>query len=138
MSALKLTKVTTLWQRKDLNRKWHKLNLIFKENYTEGSRYGIFVSGKITGLEERDWRKKFSEGVYKLMRQHGYKIKDIIDPSRLKEVLPELDYEQYMRIDLTLLDMCDTIYMLDNYKDSRGAQRELAYAIEQNKKIIWE
>lgn len=98
----------------------------------------VFISGKITGLEERDWRKKFSEGVSKLMRQHGYNIKDIIDPSRLKEVLPELDYEQYMWIDFTLLDMCDTIYVLDNYKDSRGAQRELAYAIEQNKKIIWE
>lgn len=27
---------------------------------------------------------------------------------------------------------------LDNYKDSMGAQRGLAYAIEQNKKIIWE
>lgn len=46
----------------------------------------VFVSGKITGLEERDWRKKFSEGVYKLMRQHGYKIKDIIDPLRLSRI----------------------------------------------------
>lgn len=98
----------------------------------------VFISGKITGLEECDWRKKFSEGAYKLMLQHGYRLEDIIAPSRLKEVFLGLDYEQYMRIDLTLLDMCDTIYMLDNYKDSRGAQRELAYAIEQNKKIIWE
>lgn len=98
----------------------------------------VFISGKITGLEERDWRKKFSEGAYKLMLQHGYRLEDIIVPARLKKVFPGLDYEQYMRVDLTLLDMCDTIYMLDNYKDSRGAQRELAYAIEQNKKIIWE
>lgn len=97
----------------------------------------VFISGKITGLEERDWRKKFSEGAYKLMLQHGYKLADIIAPSRLKEVFPGLDYEQHMRVDLTLLDMCDAIYMLDNYKDSMGAQRELAYAIEQNKKIIW-
>lgn len=98
----------------------------------------IFISGKITGLKEAEYKERFSAAEQKLMDEQGYAHKDIINPSKLKDVLPELDYEQYMRVDLTLLDMCDTIYMLDNYKDSRGAQRELAHAIEQNKRIIWE
>ena len=47
-------------------------------------------------------------------------------------MLPEeTAYEEYMKVSLVLLDMCDAIYLLEGWQDSRGANREYGYAFGQ-------
>lgn len=58
-----------------------------------------------------------------------------MNPSILPEGFP---YEAYMPICTSMIDQCEAIYMLKNWKDSRGAKVELAYAEATNKKIIIE
>jgi hypothetical protein len=43
-----------------------------------------------------------------------------------------------MKIDLALLELCDGIYMLSNWKQSNGAKTELAVAKALGKKVKFE
>ena len=56
----------------------------------------------------------------------------------MDEVMPNADYEDYMKADILLLDMCDAIYMLKTWKKSCGAYRELGYALAKGMEIIFE
>ena len=43
-----------------------------------------------------------------------------------------------MAIDLMLLERCDAIYMLDNWRTSKGARKELTRARELNLEVLYE
>lgn len=43
-----------------------------------------------------------------------------------------------MRFDMFLLDMCDAIYMLKDWKKSCDANREYGYALGMDKLIVME
>ena len=43
-----------------------------------------------------------------------------------------------MQMSMTMLKMCNAIYMLKGWEDSKGARLEYNYAIENNYKIIFE
>ena len=47
-------------------------------------------------------------------------------------------YEEYMKIDMSLLSICDTIYMLKGWENSRGANREYGYALGKRMTILYE
>lgn len=95
----------------------------------------IYISGKITGLEKSEYMKKFAKAQLELI-SCGYSV---INPAAVNSMLPEdTTYEEYMRMSMTMLEMCDGIYMLDNWKDSPGACREHAVAKLKGKKIIYE
>lgn len=54
-------------------------------------------------------------------------------------MLPQdTDYEEYMKMSMCMLDMCDYICMLKGWQDSRGANREYGYALAKDKTIIFE
>ena len=59
------------------------------------------------------------------------------NPARI-ELPPEADYEEYMKLCLDMVDMCEGIYMLKNWKESKGANRELGYALGQDKIVIYQ
>ena len=92
----------------------------------------IYISGKITGLQKRDYRGKFKAAANRL-RLQGHTV---VDPSRLD--VYDLTYAQYMAIDTTLLSFCDGIYMLDNWRDSNGAKLEKEYAESLGLKVMYE
>ena len=50
----------------------------------------------------------------------------------------ELTHEQYLEGDFRILDGCDIIYMLPNWKESEGAKLEHAYADENDIIIVYE
>lgn len=84
----------------------------------------IYISGAITN--DDNYKQKFDNAEKNLINQ-GYKV---INPSSLDTVLPSgLTYEEYMKIDFCLLDMCDAIYMLKGWENSCGANREYGYAL---------
>lgn len=82
----------------------------------------VYISGKITGKE--NYKDNFLKAEQWLML-NDYKV---LNPSRLIDIFPSLDYTQLMAIDYKLIDMCDAIFMLDGWQKSKGACAELSYA----------
>lgn len=88
----------------------------------------IYLSGKITG--DPDFREKFKKKAEELTKQ-GWRV---YNPA----VHPDMfTWEHFMELDLLALSKCDAIYLLDDWKDSRGAKVELAEAKRLGKRIIY-
>jgi len=51
---------------------------------------------------------------------------------------PDGDWMKWLRGDLEMIARCDAIYMLDNWKDSKGAKMELKEATRLKKEILYE
>ncbi len=49
-----------------------------------------------------------------------------------------ITHEQYMKIAFAMIDACDTIYLLDGWRDSKGATQEYKYAVQHEKNILFE
>ena len=95
----------------------------------EQRKQKIFISGKITG--DPNYREKFEKAEKELTAQ-GYLV---MNPA----VFPEgFTWEEYMKITLTMLSVCDIIYLLPDWNESRGAQEEFEYATRRRLKIILE
>ena len=82
----------------------------------------VYISGKMTGLTEAEYFKKFEEAEEFLKR---FKLEPI-NPSK-HHMGEGLTYAQLMLLDLELLSTCGAIFMLDNWKTSKGAKVELAF-----------
>lgn len=97
-----------------------------------------YVCGQITGLDEEEYRKNFSEACA-LVESHGYKA---VNPL---EVIPDCergcnsalkfsngDYQHtwqcYMKYDIIALLNCDAIFVQKNAIYSKGATLELEIA----------
>lgn len=89
----------------------------------------VYISGKITGLSEKEWTENF-EAAEKALTEAGYRV---INPAKVQA---DLDYSEYLTIDIILLGRCDAIYMLDNWQDSNGAKAERATAEALNLTVI--
>lgn len=90
----------------------------------------IYIAGKITGLV--NYKKKF-EMAERYLVEKGHIV---INPAMLPEGLGE--HEVYMRICYSMIDAADAIYMLDNYRDSKGALMEKEYAKAHQKIILYQ
>lgn len=89
-----------------------------------------YISGKVTGLN--DYREKFAEAENMLKEDY-----DILNPIKVVDTLPEnTPYEDIMSIAFAMIDICDCIYVMDNWRESPGAIRELNYACSKAKRII--
>lgn len=93
----------------------------------------IYLSGAITGTT--DYLDRF-ENAEKELTEKGYVV---INPAKVNAMMPvETTYEEYMKMSMTMLDMCDYIYMLKGWQQSRGANREYGYALGTDKVIMME
>ena len=92
----------------------------------ESTRKKVYIAGKITGL--KDYKNKFWVAKMILERQ-GHLV---MNPA----VLPAgFDYEDYMKICFAMIDVCDAVYFLADWRDSPGAMREHEYASRLGKVI---
>lgn len=89
----------------------------------------IYISGKMTGLPDLG-RQKFMETQSQLEKL-GHTV---LNPAILP---PGLEKSAYMPICLAMVDAAEAIYMLDNWKQSPGAQIEHDYAAYRGKLIIY-
>lgn len=93
----------------------------------------VYISGPITGVE--DYMVKFPDAE-KELKVSGYTV---VNPAKINWGMPDdITYEEYMEIDIKLIDMCDAIYMLRGWNMSRGANREYGYALGRGKTIIYQ
>lgn len=89
----------------------------------------IFISGKITG--DHNYRAKFNKKEKELTACDTV----ILNPACLSS---RLNYESCIHICDAMLHEADIVYMLSDWKDSKGAVREHKLAKEQSKIIIYE
>ena len=92
----------------------------------------IYISGGITSVE--NYRESFKKAHEELSKA-GH---DVINPAFYADSLPKLSYEEYMKVGLYFLSMCDAIYMLKGWQKSCGANREYGYALAMDKIIMEE
>lgn len=89
----------------------------------------IFISGAITN--DSNYLEKFNKA-QKIIENEGYIA---LNPT----VIPiGLTPEEYMKIDLAMLDCADAIYMLCDWEKSEGANLEWHYANYMNKIIFYQ
>lgn len=75
----------------------------------------IYISGAITGTE--DFRERFLRAEKELIAA-GH---DTVNPARMNDIMPKnATHGEYMRMSFELLDLCDAIYMLDGWENSKG------------------
>jgi len=91
----------------------------------------IYIAGKISNIEAEagiifDLAERILSG--------KHPEADIINPMRLPHD-HDRTHEAYMKECLEALAECGTIYLLPNWKDSKGACMEVEFAIRHNIKI---
>ena len=90
----------------------------------------VYIAGKMSNLPDLG-RAKFAAAA-KEMRDKGFSV---LNPAELPDGMP---VTRYMPICLAMVQSADTVYMLDNWKDSNGARIELQYARYQGKNIVFQ
>lgn len=93
----------------------------------------IYIAGKITGLDRAEVVAKFDAARTALAAQ-GH---DVFIPT----VLPNYDsvpHEDYMHVCYAMIDICDAIFLLDDWQKSKGARMECQYAADWKKRILYQ
>lgn len=93
---------------------------------------GFEIVGRITG--HKDYRRQFAKAAAAL-KEMGY---NVINPAELGAALPldQMSYEDIMKIDMELLATADYLVQLPGWEDSKGANRELGFALGTDKIIV--
>lgn len=106
-------------------------NGLLVERYATKQKEKIYISGPISGTE--DYKERF-EKAEKELKALGYRV---INPAKVNANLPEdTTWEEYMKISLCMLSMCDGIYMMEGWPLSRGARTEYHYALGAGKTLV--
>jgi hypothetical protein len=88
----------------------------------------VYISGPMTGLPDNNF-PAFIEAK-KMLEKIGHGVVSPVDA-------PKSDsWEEYMRHDIRLLSMCNAIYYLPGYGNSRGAMLEKIIADELGLEVI--
>lgn len=82
-----------------------------------------YISGPMTGHEDFN-RKAFHEAADRL-RDLGHQV---VNPADVE--LPDARWEDYMRLDIRLMLLCDQVVVLPGWHESRGARLEVAIATQ--------
>lgn len=91
----------------------------------------VYISGAITGTD--DYMERFAKAE-KTLTDDGFIV---INPAKVNGQLPkETSYDEYMKMSILMLSMCDAIYMLKDWGKSRGACIEYGYALGTDKIIM--
>ena len=90
----------------------------------------VYISGPISNNPH--YRDQFAEAE-DYLADLGV---EIVNPVSLADALPPMNYGEYMKIDLQLLELCDAIYMVEGWEDSAGAKLEYHYARVWNKQVL--
>ncbi len=94
-----------------------------KYNFVRDKKPKVYISGKITGLEEKVYKNNFNSAELYLTGL-GY---DVVNPVSYTGE-SDWSWSDFMKMDLKLLLDCDYIYILDGWEDSTGAKVEYSLA----------
>ena len=88
----------------------------------------IYISGAISN--NPDYKKQFTRKYRELEKDYR-----VLTPLFINA---DLTWQEYMLIDLAMIDICDCIYMMKGWEKSKGAKEEYNYAKEKGLKIVLE
>lgn len=80
----------------------------------------IYISGQITGLDIKVAEEYF-EQIEDKLRQAGHHP---INPCKILPYSPELTWKDYMVEDIKAIFNCEAMFMLENWRNSKGAKIE--------------
>ena len=87
----------------------------------------IYIAGKISGLSVEDYTNNFAKAERYLFGK-GY---EPVNP--LDFTTENMSWNECIKICLEVLERCDGIYLMRNWKDSKGARLEYKKAIAMQK-----
>jgi len=90
----------------------------------------VYIAGKITGLPELEAMINFLNAECKLKGEGHTPLNPSVLPSGF-------EHEEYMHICYAMIDVCDAVCFLENWKDSKGARLEHKYASDNGKVIMY-
>lgn len=103
-----------------------------KKRLENSKRNKIYISGKISGIEN------YAIHLFgKAEKEIECMNFEIVNPMKLPDN-HDKTWRSYMNVCIRALVECDTIYMLTNYQDSRGAQVELKLALALGINVIFQ
>ena len=101
----------------------------------------VFISGGITGVT--NWQDRFTAAEGKILKL--FDEEDVVVYNPLRFPKPDFDpndkqdeWRAYMRVTITNLMQCNTIYMLKGWEKSRGSFDEFYMAKELGMDIYYE
>lgn len=97
----------------------------------------IYISGPIT--HDPNYMTKFQEAADDIVFSGNwpYNPTCIKLPADIEEEFgKKIAHSEYMTVCLAMLSLCDAIYMLPGWENSKGAKIELAQAIQDGKQVI--
>lgn len=89
----------------------------------------IYITGRITGSENY---KEIFRAAETDLKERGFVP---MNPAKLNS---GFEHAEYMHICYAMIDVCDTIYLLIDWQESKGAVMEYKYAMNKRKDIIRE
>ena len=92
----------------------------------------IYIAGKVTGENELKCKQKF------FIAEIGLIDRDVFVVNPTKIIKAETDWVASMKICISLLLTCDTLYCLPDWKESRGATLEHQIAQSLGMHIIYQ
>lgn len=96
----------------------------------------IYISGPMSNVEPLKRINNFLKAEAEL--KDAFPNAKIINPIYLNGFGDNLDYEDYMEVDLFMLNKCNAIYMLKGWEQSPGANRENGFAVAKNMIVLFE
>jgi len=93
----------------------------------------IYIAGPITGIQ--NYNRKAFRDVEVLLTGWGHTV---FNPCKhIPTKNPDsIKHEDYMKISMAMIDLCDAVWMLPGWTKSKGATAEAEYAIENHKPVF--
>ena len=93
----------------------------------------IYISGAISNTD--NYMERFAKAE-KGLTENGYSA---INPAKVNAQLPEdTSYEEYMKMSFCMLDICDGVYFINGWEDSKGCLMEYGFSIKKGIDILYE
>lgn len=93
----------------------------------------VYISGAITN--NPNYIEQF-DAAEKTLVAAGH---EVVNPAKVNMPLPEsTTHEEFMHVSFALMDLCDTILLLDSWVNSKGAHMEMEYAMRHKMTIVFE